>query len=188
MSCSSPVCASHNCTVRTGGSEPPTVGTEPDAPDPVGKATQRKRLVTRVQVPDLHFPFLICCPTARGGQALTVRAEGYTPHSDPAGVFQLKQGLVDVALKDLLHIPNLDLLIPASRGEVSAVGAKRDADGVGLVSQPFPEFLAGLCLPEPEDAGLSGRGQVLAVGAERHAVDGALMAQGGRAPYRSRLR
>src|SRR5262249_4299845 len=160
---------------RTGGSEPPTVGAEPDAPYAIGKATQRTHLVTRVQVPDLHFPFLIGCPTARGDQALTVRAEAYTPHSDPAGVFHLKPGGLDVAPQDCLHIPNLDLPIPASRGEVPAVGAKHDAGGAGLVSQPFPEFLAGLGLPEPEDAGLSGSGQVLAVGgAERNAVDGAL--------------
>src|SRR5262245_14128604 len=104
---------------RAGGSEPPTVGAESDAPYAVGKTTQRARPVTRVQVPDLHFPFRIGCPTARGDQTPTVRAEGDTPHSDPAGVFQLKQGRLDLALKDLLHVPNLDLLIPASRGEVS---------------------------------------------------------------------
>ena len=93
MSCSWPVCASHNCTM----SVPAVASRRPSGLNRTQltlsvKLTQRERLLTRVHVPDLHFPFLICCPTARGGQALTVRAEGYTPHSDPAGVFQLKQG------------------------------------------------------------------------------------------------
>src|SRR5262249_30541544 len=59
--------------------EPPAVGTELDASDPPGKAAQRERLLTGVQVPNLHFPFLYI-PTACGGQALTVRAESYPPH------------------------------------------------------------------------------------------------------------
>src|SRR5262245_26834679 len=110
----------------------------------------------RLHVPDLHFPFLICTPAARGGQALTVRAESDAPHPDPAAVFQLKEGRLDLALKGRRHIPNLDLRIPASRGEVSAVGAKRDAGGIVLVSMPFPEFLAGLGPPESGEAVLRG--------------------------------
>src|SRR6185369_10673987 len=87
---------------------------------------------------------------------------------------------LDLALKHLLHIPNLDLRIPTSRGEKPAVGAKPDSGSIVLVSLPFPEFLAGLCLPESDKAVLRGRGQVLAIGAEDDAIDGALVAQGGK--------
>src|SRR5262249_26018254 len=105
----------------TGSGEPPAVGAELDALHAVGKTTQRERLLPGVQVPDLDFPFFICRPAACGGQALTVRAKGHGPHPDPAGVFEAKMGRVDLALKDLLHIPKLDRPIPASRGEVPTV-------------------------------------------------------------------
>src|SRR5262249_25853082 len=135
----------------------------------------RERLLTRFQVPDLHFPFLMGFPTACGGQALTVRAEGDTPH--PAGVFPAKEWLVELALKGPLHPPNPPRLIPASRGEVPAVGAKPNRGCILLVSQPLLAFLAGFRLAESDEAVLRGRGQVLAVGAERDAVDAAFVAQ-----------
>src|SRR5262249_51759303 len=159
--------------------ELPAIGTELDAADGPGK-TQRKRLLTRVQVPDLHFPFLQCFLTGSGGQALTVRTEAYPPH--PQGVFPAKEWLVDLALKGLLHVPNLDCPIPASPGAGSTAGPKLNAGGVQLVSLPFPEFLPGRCLTESDKAILRGRGQVLAVRAERDAIHAALVAQRGKGP------
>src|SRR5262245_58270273 len=90
------------------------------------------------------------------------------------------QRRVDLTLKDLLNIPNIDLRIPASRGEVSTVGAKLDACDVLFVRPPFPEFQAGRGPTESDTAVFGGRGQVLAVRAEHDPVDAALMAHGGK--------
>ena len=136
--------------------------------------------MTRLQVPDLHFPFLICSVTRSGGQALTVRAEGYTPHN--VRVFPLKEGCFELTLKDLLQIPDLRCHILASRGEVPAVAAKHDAGGIRLVSLPLPEFLSGFRLPDRDNARLSARGQELAIAAERQADDRAVVAQGRESP------
>src|SRR5262245_46238581 len=81
---------------------------------------------------------------------------------------------------DLLHVPNLHGVIPASRVEVPAVAAKRDAGGNFRVGPPLPEFLAGFCLPDSDNARLSARSQELAIPAECHAEDGARVAQGGK--------
>src|SRR5262245_40735555 len=163
--------------LATGGGEPPAVGAELHASDYPGKA-QRECLLPRVHVPDLHFPFLLCFPTTSGGQALTVRTKGYTP--DPAGVFPAKKWLLDVPLKDLLHVPNLHGLIPASAGKIPAVGTEPNGGCILLVSPPLLGFAAGFRLPEADKAVLGGRGQVPSVGAECDAVDAALMTQGGK--------
>src|SRR5262249_6365781 len=142
--------------------EAPAVGTELYASAGPGP-TQRDPLLTRVHAPDLQFSFLLGFPTACGSQALTVRAEGDTPHPDDrVSVLEAKKGRGDLVLKDLLHVPNLDHPVPAPRGKVSTVGAKLNAGGIQLVSLPFPEFLAGRGPTESDQALLRGRGQVLA--------------------------
>src|SRR5262245_27220225 len=57
--------------------EPPAVGTELYASDCPGQNAPRQRRLTRIHVPDVHFPSISCFPTACRGQALTVRAKGY---------------------------------------------------------------------------------------------------------------
>src|SRR5262245_56687627 len=68
------LCVPHFHRIVAACGEPPTIGAELDSSYRPRKA-ERTRLLPRVHVPNLQFPFLIGFPTACGGQALTIRAE-----------------------------------------------------------------------------------------------------------------